>query len=55
MCCLTTKIDVCFIDGQVHANYIRRLITDRSDALGLAVPAMQYESPGMGPEDEREA
>lgn len=55
MCCLTTKIDVCFIDGHVHANYIRRLIMDRSDALGLAVPAMQYESPGMGPEDEREA
>ena len=51
----TAKIDGCFIDGYVYANDIRRLITDRSDVLGLAVPAMQYGSPGMGPEDEREA
>ena len=51
----TAKIDGCFIDGYVYASDIRRLITDRSDVLGLAVPAMQYGSPGMGPEDEREA
>ena len=46
----TAKIDGCFIDGYVYASDIRRLITDRSDVLGLAVPAMQYGSPGMGPE-----
>ena len=31
------------------------LFRSRPDALGLAVPAMPYGSPGMGPEDEREA
>ena len=30
-------------------------MAERPDALGLAVPAMPYGSPGMGPEDEREA
>ena len=55
MYCHTAKIDGCFIDGHVHASYIRRLITDRSDALGLAVPAMPYGSRGMGPEEERKA
>lgn len=55
MYCHTAKIDGCLIDGNVYASDIRHLIADRSDVLGLAVPAMQYESPGMGPEDEREA
>ena len=44
-----------FIEGHVPASDIKRLIADRPDALGLAVPAMPYGSPGMGPEDEREA
>jgi len=55
MSCHTAKIDGYFIEGHVPASDIRRLITDRPDALGLAVPAMPYGSPGMGPEDEREA
>ena len=55
MYCHTAKIDGCFIDGHVPASDIKRLITERPDALGLAVPAMPYGSPGMGPEDEREA
>ena len=55
MYCHTAKIDGCLIDGNVYASDIRHLIADRSDVLGLAVPAMQNESPGMGPEDEREA
>ena len=54
MYCHTAKIDGCFIDGHVYASDIRRLITDRFDVLGLAVPAIPYGSPGMGPEDERE-
>ncbi len=53
--CHTAKIDGYFIEGHVPASDIKRLITDRPDALGLAVPAMPYGSPGMGPEDEREA
>ena len=53
--CHTAKIDGYFIEGHVPASDIKRLIADRPDALGLAVPAMPYGSPGMGPEDEREA
>ena len=42
-------------EGHVPASDIKRLIEERPDALGLAVPAMPYGSPGMGPEDQREA
>ena len=55
MSCHTAKIDGYFIEGHVDASDIKRLITERPDALGLAVPAMPYGSPGMGPEYEREA
>jgi hypothetical protein len=55
MSCHTAKIDGYFIEGHVPASDIKRLIADCPDALGLAVPAMPYGSPGMGPEDEREA
>ena len=53
--CHTAKIGGYFIEGHVPASDIKRLMADRPDALGLAVPAMPYGSPGMGPEDEREA
>jgi len=53
--CHTGKVDGYFIEGHVPASDIKRLIADRPDALGLAVPAMPYGSPGMGPEEEREA
>ena len=55
MSCHTAKVDGYFIEGHVPASDIRRLIADRPDALGLAETAMPYGSPGMGPEDEREA
>jgi hypothetical protein len=55
MSCHTAKVDGYFIEGHVPASEIRRLIAERPDALGLAVPAMPYGSPGMGPEDDREA
>ena len=55
MSCHTAKVDGYFIEGHVPARDIKRLIADRPDALGLAVPAMPYGSPGMGPEDERQA
>ena len=55
MSCHTAKVDGYFIEGHVPASDIRRLLADLPDALGLAVPAMPYGSPGMGPEDEREA
>ena len=53
--CHTAKIGGYFIEGHVPASDIKRLIEERPDALGLAVPAMPYGSPGMGPEDQREA
>ena len=34
---------------------IRRLLAERPDAIGLAVPGMPFGSPGMGPETERVA
>jgi hypothetical protein len=55
MSCHTAKIGGYFIEGHVPAGDIKRLMAERPDALGLAVPAMPYGSPGMGPEDEREA
>ena len=55
MSCHTAKIGGYFIEGHVPASDITRLIEERPDALGLAVPAMPYGSPGMGPEDQREA
>ena len=55
MSCHTAKIGGYCIEGHVPVNDIRRLISERPDALGLAVPAMPYGSPGMGPEEERDA
>jgi hypothetical protein len=43
------------LEGHVPAADIRRLLEERPDAIGLAVPGMPYGSPGMGPEDSREA
>ena len=55
MACHTANIGGYFIEGHVPAIDIKRLISERPDALGLAVPGMPYGSPGMGPEEEREA
>ena len=55
MSCHTAKVDGYFVEGHVPASDIKRLIADQPDALGLAVPVMPYGSPGMGPENEREA
>ena len=55
MSCHTGEIDGYMIEGHVPAADIRRLLDERPDAVGLAVPGMPYGSPGMGPEDQREA
>ena len=55
MSCHTGKIGGYFIEGHVPVSDIKRLIAERPDALGLAVPEMPYGSPGMGPSEEREA
>lgn len=53
--CHTAEIDGYFIEGHVPPADIRRLLDERPDAVGLAVPGMPYGSPGMGPEESREA
>ncbi len=53
--CHTARIGGYMLEGHVPVADIRRLLEDRPDAIGLAVPGMPYGSPGMGPESEREA
>ncbi|MEX3315463.1 DUF411 domain-containing protein [Sulfitobacter sp. PS-8MA] len=53
--CHTAKIEGYMIEGHVPPADIRKLLAERPDAVGLAVPGMPYGSPGMGPESEREA
>lgn len=55
MSCHTGEIDGYMIEGHVPVDDIERLLDERPDAVGLAVPGMPYGSPGMGPETEREA
>ena len=51
----TAMIDGYIVEGHVPPADIRRLISEKPYALGIAVPEMPYGSPGMGLEDEREA
>ncbi|MFZ7093785.1 DUF411 domain-containing protein [Primorskyibacter sp. 2E233] len=53
--CHTGEIEGYMIEGHVPAADIRRLLDERRDAVGLAVPGMPYGSHGMGPEDQHEA
>ena len=45
--CHTAMIEGYVIEGHVPAEDITRLINERPDALGLAVPGMPIGSPGM--------
>lgn len=53
--CHTGMAEGYVLEGHVPTAHIRRLLSERSDVVRLAVPGMPYGSPGMGPEDEREA
>ncbi|WP_099828033.1 DUF411 domain-containing protein [Oceaniglobus indicus] len=53
--CHTGEIEGYMIEGHVPTADIRRLLAERPDAIGLTVPGMPYGSPGMGPEDRRDA
>lgn len=53
--CHTGTVDGYALEGHVPAVDIRRLLAERPDAVGLAVPDMPYGSPGMGSEDSRDA
>ena len=46
--CHTGTVDGYALEGHVPAADIRRLLDERPDAVGLAVPGMPYGSPGMG-------
>ncbi|MCC6518678.1 MAG: DUF411 domain-containing protein [Tabrizicola sp.] len=52
--CHTAQVEGYVIEGHVPAADVKRLLADRPDAIGLAVPGMPFGSPGMGPETERE-
>ena len=53
--CHTADIEGYVIEGHVPPQDIRKLLAERPDAIGLAVPGMPFGSPGMGPESQREA
>jgi hypothetical protein len=45
--CHTAEVNGYLIEGHVPAVAVRRLLTERPDAKGLAVPGMPVGSPGM--------
>ncbi len=45
--CHTTLVDNYFVEGNVPASDIQRLLDERPDALGLCVPGIPIGSPGM--------
>lgn len=53
--CHTAQIDIYLLEGHVPAADVVRLLAERPDAVGLSAPGMPIGSPGMGPEDQREA
>ena len=53
--CHTARVDGYTIEGHVPARDVRRLLTERPDAVGLAVPGMPIGSPGMEAGRQREA
>ena len=45
--CHTAMIDCYVIEGHMPATDIKRLVAERPEAIGLAVPGMPVGSPGM--------
>jgi hypothetical protein len=46
--CHTAEVEGYLIEGHVPVEAIQRLLTERPDAVGLALPGMPADSPGMG-------
>lgn len=46
--CHTAEVDGYLIEGHVPIEAIERLLAERPDAIGLALPGMPADSPGMG-------
>jgi hypothetical protein len=53
--CHTATVDGYVVEGHVPADDVRRLLAERPDAAGLAVPGMPIGSPGMEMGDARDA
>jgi hypothetical protein len=53
--CHTAEIDGYVIEGHVPAADIKRLLRERPQAKGLAVPGMPLGSPGMEVDERRQA
>jgi len=45
--CHTARVAGYFLEGHVPADDVKRLLSEKPDALGLAVPGMPLGSPGM--------
>ncbi len=46
--CHTALVDGYVVEGHVPAGAILQLLEDRPDAVGIALPGMPADSPGMG-------
>ena len=46
--CHTAQVDGYLLEGHVPAEAIEQLLAERPEALGLALPGMPADSPGMG-------
>jgi hypothetical protein len=53
--CHIAQVDGYAVEGHVPATDIRRLLSEKPDAIGLAVPRMPIGSPGMESGSRREA
>jgi hypothetical protein len=52
--CHTAVIDGYVVEGHVPADDIQRLLAERPDVIGIAVPGMPIGSPGMEQGDQRD-
>ena len=52
--CHTAKVGGYIIEGHVPAEDVKRLLEEKPDAIGLAVPGMPIGSPGMEMGNEKE-
>jgi len=50
--CHTALVDGYVVEGHVPAGAILRLLEDRPDAIGLALPGMPPDAPGMASDAE---
>jgi len=53
--CHTARVDGYLVEGHVPASDIKRLLAERPDSRGLAVPDMPIGSPGMEQGDRKDS